>query len=432
MLSHSRIRSSRLLTVLTIVGGSLLGGSVTFAQSPPQPTFAPPDADADQPVTGPPQISPGGTITGPQLLPPGQTTFSPVVPPVDRPDYWIVSSRRSPQVNAARAAASPLQYFRVNQSPRNPQTATRDEFRASFAPGEPVCVIVHGSFTGWSDILAEGRRMVDWLRGPAPDCPTRFVVFTWPSDGPTTVLPAMELNALGIRSAFNGMYLVRTIDDLPPGSPVCLLGHSHGARSVVAATHLLGGGGVQGYQLDRQGRPNRRIRLVLTAAALDHHWLNPGERYERALPTTEFLLNVRNQFDFPLRVYSLRRPFSHEALGSTGFTRLDRHLLGANSARIGEIDVTTQVQSGHFWDHYYRNEGIARAIAPVVHFNDAHSLARRRMSRVRADVRPITPVSRRRTVPRSTTPSRAVFFDQIGPLRHTSPTSEYSFNRIRR
>ena len=117
-----------------------------------------------------------------------------------------------------------------------------------------------------------------------------------------------------------------------------------------------------------QGQP---IRAVLAAAAIDHHWLNPGERYGLALCRTECLLNLRSRRDPALALYPLRKPFGHRSLGRLGFKASDRHRLGGLSARAAELDVTRCIGSDHKWPHYYRRPELADAIVPYVYFADA-------------------------------------------------------------
>jgi hypothetical protein len=92
--------------------------------------------------------------------------------------------------------------------------------------------------------------------------------------------------------------------------------------------HLLGGGRVEGRTLCRKPKYHgHRLRAVLAAAAVDHHWLNPGKRYDRALCPLEALVNLRNRLDPALWIYPLRRPFGHLALSHSGFLLLRRKLL---------------------------------------------------------------------------------------------------------
>ncbi len=65
-----------------------------------------------------------------------------------------------------------------------------------------------------------------------------------------------------------------------------------------------------------------KIRVVLTAAAFDHDWLNPGNLYGRALCRTDALLNLVNQHDWALAFYHLRTLSSKQAVGRLSSRRL--------------------------------------------------------------------------------------------------------------
>ena len=240
-----------------------------------------------------------------------------------------------------------------------------------------MCVVVHGSFVNWNDVATDGLLTAAWLRAGKPKRPLNVVVFSWKSTGPFTVatrrlvftaLPQIDAGVLGRRSAFAGLYLARLITDLPAGHPVSLFGHSHGSRTVVAGLHVLVGGQIQGYVLADPPKQKRRMRAVLAAAAMDHHWLNPGQRYGRALDAAESLVNLRNHRDTVLRIYPLRHPFSNHALATVGFTVQDRIVMGKRSVRAKEIDVSGVVGTLHGWPAYYSHPQISRSIADQVHF----------------------------------------------------------------
>jgi hypothetical protein len=282
-------------------------------------------------------------------------------------DYWLVSARHCPNHGRSCRPGCEFEYF--HSSPENClHRSDERSFLSTLQPGVPVCIMVHGSFVDWPHIQHESHQTYCWLRAAAPHRPLHVVFYTWPSEGCITMLPHADVAILGRRAEHHGLHLARLISRLPAGHPVCLLGHSHGARLAAAALHLLGGGPVQGYRLAWQPNPGRRIRAVFAAAALDHHWLNPGERYGRALCQVEWLLNLRNRRDLPLAAYPLRKPFSHRALARAGFTRRDVARLGWQRAKIAQIDVTPLIGTGHMWPNYYRRPEIAAAIVPFVYF----------------------------------------------------------------
>ena len=286
------------------------------------------------------------------------------------PNYWIVSSRHCAQSHVRCAASCHFEFVHVN-GVCSIHRSTHEGFLASLAPGVPVCVVAHGSFVAVPDVEIDWLNTYRWIRSAAPDYPLHVVFYTWPSEGPITMIAPIDLAILGRRGAFNGLYLARFLNSIPPDHSIGLIGHSHGTRIVSSALHVLGGGAVQGEFLC-QPPSSRRIRAVFAAAAIDHNWLNPGERYGRALCSVECLLNLRNQMDVALAFYPLRKPFSHRALARAGFTRKDRCRQGWLNAKVAEMDVTAAVGPGHTWPNYYRNPSIACLIAPYLYFFDAY------------------------------------------------------------
>jgi len=286
-----------------------------------------------------------------------------------QPNYWFVSARRCPNWGGSCCAGCAFEYFHCTPDHCLRRSDERS-FLSALQPDVPVCIVVHGSFVNWWNVRDDSNHTYQWLRAAAPHRPLHVVFYTWPSEGYITMIPHVDVAILGRRAEYHGFYLAQLISQLPADRPVCLLGHSHGARLVASALHLLGGGQVQGRRLACGVNSQRRIRIVFAAAALDHNWLNPGERYGRALCRVECLLNLQNRRDLPLAAYPLRKPFSHRALARVGFTRGDFARLGWQSAKTRQIDVTQLVGTGHMWPNYYRRPEIASAIAPYIYFTD--------------------------------------------------------------
>ena len=295
-------------------------------------------------------------------------------------NFWIISSRGCPLGTKVLDGAG-FDYLRYDQE-GTPTWGDEKQFHASLLPGAPVCMSVHGSFVDWNDLATEGFQTAKWLREAAPGRPLNVVLFSWKSTGPFTVatlplifstLPQVDAELLGQRSAFVGLYLGRLIADLPAGHAVTMFGHSHGCRTVSSALHVLGGGQVQGYVLADRPKHKRRMRAIFAAAAIDHHWLNPDQRYGRAIDMAEMIVNLRNHRDTVLKFYPLRHPLSNKALANVGFTSGDRILMGRRSDRVIEFDVSNIVGSNHGWPYYYARPEIARTVAEHVFFLPAKS-----------------------------------------------------------
>lgn len=275
--------------------------------------------------------------------------------------YWVVSARHCDYSLHADAPCCALQYFE-GCSGRITRQVSLEQFCASLNPGVPICLQIHGSFAEFDGGYANSTSR--WLKNAAHGQPFEMVFLTWPSDR-MVVIPMVDIGILGRRASKTGFFAADLINHLPPESPVCVVGHSHGARVASSALHLLGGGTVNGR---RYGQPvvPRQLRTVLLAAAIDHHWLNPGERFGNALCATESLINVRNHRDCALKIYCLRKPFGRKALAISGFTQSDRNAMGWRNGRLKEVDVSRQLGLGHIMMRFAAQPQLANLVLPSV------------------------------------------------------------------
>lgn len=302
-----------------------------------------------------------GTVT--DLAEPQQ--LSPTAVPC-HDEYWIVSSRECAQRGKHCIPGCAFDYYRHTcTSGLCPEHA--GNFTASLHPGAPVCIVIHGSFVDWQTVQREAHDIYHWIRAASPHQPVNLVFYTWPSAGPAMLVPHLGVGIYGKRASYNGFYLSQLISQIPDHHPICLVGHSHGARLIASTLHLLGGGAVRKIPLGYDALRGRRLRAVLVAAAIDHHWLNPGERYGCALNQVECLLNVQNRKDIVMNAYPIRAPFSRRALGRTDFTPKDRAQIGWQGAKLATLDTSDLVGPGHMWPSYYRHPEIAWAMAPYVY-----------------------------------------------------------------
>ena len=194
-------------------------------------------------------------------------------------DFWIVSSRNCNGKIAPRDAGCCLSFYhRTSDQCLVPRG--REAFMASLRPDWPICFVIHGSYNYWHDVVSESQLINRWVHAAAPNQPVQFVYFTWPSNGYMPFILPVDLAVLGRRSSAHGAYLANLITQLPPEQPVSIVGHSHGARTAAAALHVLGGGTLEnGQALPCGFSVPQHLRAVLIAAAIDHNWLNPCQRY---------------------------------------------------------------------------------------------------------------------------------------------------------
>lgn len=245
------------------------------------------------------------------------------------------------------------------------------ELTSQLQPGVPVCVVVHGSFVDLPNASKESVCTWKWLRDSGNGQPVQVIYFYWPSFKRISLTVQRDVNLLGRQAARNGFYLADLISQIPPECPTCLIGHSHGTRVIASGLHLMSGGTVQGVA-HRHARANgRRIRSVFLASAIDHDWLNPGHKYDRALCSTECLLNLTNERDRALRIYPLRLPLiARRPLGLCGLTKKDRYQLGAISQKVVDYSVANAIGSEHLWPYYFNQPQLAMTMKNYVYFSD--------------------------------------------------------------
>jgi len=284
--------------------------------------------------------------------------------------YWIVSTRRC----SNRMQPCYFDVMRVTNG-IDYRVSNLRALLASIPPGEPICIVVHGSFIIWESFVEQSDATDAWLKKAAPGRPLHTIFFTWPSEAPTSYIPVYDVNVLGRRAAHHGSYLARLMYALPVCNPLSLIGHSHGTRLISSALHQYTMLNAQ-RKMQSGGQPQcHRIRAIYAAAAIDHHWLNAGQRYQWAMHSVEVLVNLRNIYDLPLNYYQFRKPFGERALAESGFSQQDYYLLGANAQKVIEYDVSRSVGHNHWWPFYYEHDEIAQVIAPYVFFTDSSAVA---------------------------------------------------------
>lgn len=290
-------------------------------------------------------------------------------------EYWIVSSRRCCQRHQTRCPQGTLDYFAADSDDRL-SSLTEPAFLTGLRYDLPILFVVHGDLTSFEDVRNAAPAIVKWIRNGAPGQPVQIVFYTWPSDDKNQPLPRLNISVRGERAEFNGCYLAKLISQFPAEAQVSFFGHSFGTRVISATLHIMAGGTLPGCDFRYQPKDVRSYRAVFAAAAIDRNWLNPGQRYGRALTVTEWLLNLRNGADIVINLYPLRALFSPQALGRVGFSPRDRLRMGPLSTRIYEWDVTMGIGAAHAWSFYYSRSDIGRVIAPYLVYAQAppHSI----------------------------------------------------------
>ncbi len=283
--------------------------------------------------------------------------------------YWVVSTyglEQLPGTCPGPEAACCLNVYHkaCNGKLRKSSVA---EMQQSLNPQAPTCVFVHGSFVDIDSSLISSHHTYNWLRQGSPCNDLNAIFFIWPSsDAQTILLPTMVVEN-GLKASHNGMYLASLIDYLPVSSPLCLIGHSHGARVVAAGLHYRAGGVIQGCARQPVCEEGRCIRAVFAAAAINHDWLNPDGRYSLALSHVDCLLNLVNPRDVALTLYPVVAIPYNRALAKTGITNRDERKLGPDAHKIHELNVGPIVGVRHVWSNYYSRPEVSRLISGYVY-----------------------------------------------------------------
>ena len=336
--------------------------AVAFDAFLSEETIETPEAEAP-PV--PPVPAAESMLAEPAETQPIEGGVEPYAPQI--PGYWIVSSWNSPQEFENDQLRFCPQVQQVDEC-TDGHPSSMGQLTSSLIPGVPICIVVHGSFMDSPSVLPDSHNTWNWLKTGACGRPFQMIYFSWPSDRALSPFASIDVAILGSRASRNGFYLASLIQSLPPECPVCLVGHSHGTRVISSGLHLLGGGVVEGHRHCTPGCAGRRIRVVCTASAIDHDWLNPEERFGRALCCVECLINLRNAKDPALQIYPLRRIGSSRALGAAGFTSKDRRELGAYGSRVRDWDVSSIIGHDHSWPNYVAHNSLASSLRNYLFF----------------------------------------------------------------
>jgi len=297
--------------------------------------------------------------------------------------YWIVSSRCAPQ-HVGQAGCHGLQVYECGCD-GCVRPSSCQGLVSQLQPGAPVMLYMHGAYVTWESNLEQAADTWQWIRCVCPERPLNIIFYTWPSDQTRVLLAPCELKQQGVIAENNAFYVASLLRCIPACHPVCLIGHSFGARMALATVQLLAGGAIQGRSLGCAAG-QRRVRVVLAAAAVDHNWLNDCQRYNLAPCYAEGILNLYNRQDCALKFYPLLRLFSRRALGSIGQTRIDDNRQSCPE-KVHNCNVTGLVGHGHFWPNYYQSRQIARIIAPWVYFPESTPAAHGAMSAAESEER---------------------------------------------
>jgi hypothetical protein len=280
---------------------------------------------------------------------------------------WLVDTRQAPSHNATAEQAGRLKYWEFN-SDHQWREAILPELLSTDDPATTTLFYVHENRVSRSQSFQRANTVFANLSQCFPEGHSfRMIAVSWPSDR-VGRLPRPDAQAKAKRSEVHGLYLAWLVDQIDPDIPVGMFGSSFGPRLITAALHHLGGGSIDGRCLTARTHPTRRpVRVALAAAALDAHWLHPGQRYGQAMTQIEHALVLVNPRDKVLRWYP--RLYGHRGPNALGYVGLGSRCGSlSHPDRVVEHDVSCQIGSTHGWCAYEGSSSmIARMVTNLVH-----------------------------------------------------------------
>jgi hypothetical protein len=339
-IAHQRGLSRSLVWTGIVLLSSALGcrspESRAVANSPAPITLPDPSGATESALAGQ-----SDEILGPFAADAGGLT-----PPVHSlVETWVVHTRACEQ----KVGSDPWSSITIGRfdGPGVPLHGTPPEALLERMAGRTSVLLIHGYGYGYRETIEEAvevRSQLEDAGGLPPE--TLFIIFDWPSERELRELYA-DLNQKAKRTRIASYHLARFLQQ------ICLFGQSDGGRLALSTMHLMSGAvlppifGEPAAQLSA-GRPDLRFRCVILDAAAGHHWLNPGERLDQALPACEALYNIYNTGDAALMLFILGRFTGFRpAIGQLGLTSHDMKALGALSARVEQIDLRPRVGFSH-------------------------------------------------------------------------------------
>jgi hypothetical protein len=347
---HTRLKTSiSKLSLLASVGTALLAGCV----SPPTTIPAFPNADVLLPVS------------------------------LDQNDDKIsVVDARACCRTASDFTPERLSFSRIGTAKGELEPSSLGVLTAEIDSTAPICILVHGYGFDMERSVEDARVAISRIRRAAGDQPVRYVLFHWPSELEHTIpwpLLPRDIRLKGSRADVAGHYLAWLIGQFPSHQPVCIVGHSLGCRVAACALHLLGDGEAMFSEFSSEDVADRQINAVFVAAAIDHNWLCPGERYGASTSVADEILVLTNSRDSSLLWYPLLKVRPGGALGRAGVSPEDMRKLKFVGSRVRVVAVEDEIGSNHNFRNYMESDSVANLIVSALqpHSEDVETKSRR-------------------------------------------------------
>jgi len=263
--------------------------------------------------------------------------------------FWVVSTRGISSSEVKPGISGDLTYWKADfQGSLSEKTFS--ELLREISSRSRVVLYVPGNRSDFASAHAEGWKLFLGLDRAAERVNFVFAVWSWPSDR-VTLAQRPDIWAKACRADLEGLILAEWLGQLPAGTRVVLVSYSLGARAVVAALHVRGGGQLCGGELIfPTAKGTTPIRVFLVGAAIDAHSLGPSGAYSRALAESEQFVITKHRRDMLLRMYPLLYGLGGPpALGFVGPTSLPPDQV----QKVEILPVEAFTGSGHGWENYF-------------------------------------------------------------------------------
>ncbi len=273
-------------------------------------------------------------------------------------EVWLISTRSAPRNVARDAADSRIGFWRLTD---NTWTASdRGAFHSAGRADVPTLFLIHGNRAEANDAVQMGCSVRRQIERSSSERPFRLVIWSWPSEQVCGGVRA-DVQLKAHYSDVQAFYLAECLREVTADQPVTLAGYSFGARVITGALELLAGGRVGRYRLAGPVVTREAPwRAVLIAAALDAHWLSPGQRNGRATGQVDRMLITSNAADRVMRLYP--RMYGRRGPDALGYYAAGYSLAPADRGKIRRLDVSCSAGSQHGWWSYWRSASLRAAL----------------------------------------------------------------------
>jgi len=239
--------------------------------------------------------------------------------------------------------------------------ATLDDFLSTQSVDQPTLFYVHGNRVDSCEAVRRGWNAYHGLFDCSRAVPTRFVIWSWPSD--QIKGQVRDVRSKGLRTNSEAHYLGWLLGQLDQQAPVSIAAYSFGARVTCGALHVLSGGELAGCTLspDLQ-RPGGSTRVALMAAAVHNYWLQPNAYHGLATRQIEHLLIQYNSIDPALKRY--RHIEKHGRPAALGYTGMYDD--GSSGTWIEQYDARGSVGKSHAESNYFQSPTVMEKMRQVL------------------------------------------------------------------